>query len=424
LDLFNTTNTPSFEIGTALTIETYDSGNNVVQVGLDPVWQSFAGLREAGVEGTVPNFEFDVYGRVRSLINIPLSVSSNAVVDFVPSIYGVLEDSIRNGNIERGLTVTSNTAAQKLNFETDNFDITLTGAVTGTDTVVHNSNVSIATSFNYVDLDARYINAEGGDTSNGDLRATKFVSKDDLNYYADPAGTSRFADLWVGYNKPSTTVTFGTGVGNMYMYAQGTKLGFLSSTFNFGTYFDTINNSWYVEDGSVFSRNFIDSQDTNYRLNPAGGNSRLLGLNIDTQMLLGSNFLFANSAISTTSGDITINPASGVFSVDNSIITNVSDPVNSLDAVNKQFLDTAIGNLTTGGISIAAETGTVDTVALGEIITFAAGEGINTTVANNQITIAGEIATDTNIGVAKFNVANFTVTGGDVTVTTLDGGTF
>jgi hypothetical protein len=424
LDLFNTTNTPSFEIGTALTIETYDSGNNVVQVGLDPVWQSFVGLREAGVEGTVPNFEFDVYGRVRSLVNIPLSVSSNAVVDFVPSIYGVLEDSIRNGNIERGLTVTSNTAAQKLNFETDNFDITLTGAVTGTDTVVHNSNVSIATSFNYVDLDARYINAEGGDTSNGDLRATKFVSKDDLNYYADPAGTSRFADLWVGYNKPSTTVTFGTGVGNMYMYAQGSKLGFLSSTFNFGTYFDTINNSWYVEDGSVFSRNFIDSQDTNYRLNPAGGNSRLLGLNIDTQMLIGSNFLFANSAISTTSGDITINPASGVFSVDNSIITNVSDPVNSLDAVNKQFLDTAISNLTTGGISIAAETGTVDTVALGEIITFAAGEGINTTVANNQITIAGELATDTNIGVAKFNVANFTVTGGDVTVTTLDGGTF
>ena len=424
LDLFNTTNEPSVEIGTALTIESYDTGNNVVQIGLDPVWNTFTGLRNAGPEGFIPNFEFDVYGRVRSLVNVPLSVSSNAVVDFANSIFEVLEDSVRNGNIERGLTVTSNTASSKLNFETDNFDIELTGAVTGDGTVVHNSNVSIATSFNYVDLDARYINAEGGDTSNGDLRATKFVSKDDLNYYADPQGTSRFADLWVGYNKPSTTLTFGTGSGNMYMFAQGTKLGFLSSTFNFGTYFDNTNNSWYVSDGSVFSRNFIDSQNNNYRVNPAGGNSRILGLNVDTQILLGSNFLFANSAISTTSGDITINPASGVLSVDNSIISNVSDPVNSLDAVNKQSLDTAINNLTTGGIDIAAESGSVDTVALGETITFAAGEGIDTTVSNNQILIAGELASDTNIGVASFNIANFTVTSGDVAVTTLDGGTF
>ena len=424
LDLFNTSNEPSIEIGTGLTISNYDSGNNVTEVSLDPVWNTFTGLRDAGPEGFIPNFEFDVYGRVRSLINIPLSVSSNAVVDFANSIFEVLEDSVRNGNIERGLTVTSNTATGKLNFETDNFDIALTGAVTGDGTVVHNSNVSIATTFNYVDLDARYINAEGGDTSNGDLRATKFVSKDDLSYYADPAGTSRFADLWVGYQKPSTTVTFGTGSGNMYMYAQGTKLGFLSSTFNFGTYFDNTNNSWYVSDGSVYSRNFIDSQNNNYRINPAGGNSKLLGLNVDTQILIGSNFLFANSTISTTTGDITLSPNSNILSVDNSIITNILDPVNSLDAVNKQFLDSAINNLTSGGIQLAAEQGSVDTVALGEIITFAAGEGIDTTVSNNQILIAGELANNTNIGVASFNVANFTVTSGDVTVTTLDGGTF
>ena len=424
LDLFNTSNEPSIEIGTGLTISNYDSGNNVTEVSLDPVWNTFTGLRDAGPEGFIPNFEFDVYGRVRSLINIPLSVSSNAVVDFANSIFEVLEDSVRNGNIERGLTVTSNTASSKLNFETDNFDIALTGAVTGDGTVVHNSNVSIATSFNYVDLDARYLNAVGGDTSDGDLRATKFVSKDDLSYYADPAGTSRFADLWIGYQKPSTTLTFGTGSGNMYMYAQGTKLGFLSSTFNFGTYFDNTNNSWYVEDGSVYSRNFIDSQNNNYRINPAGGNSRLLGLNVDTQILIGSNFLFANSTISTTTGDITLSPNSNILSVDNSIITNILDPVNSLDAVNKQFLESAINNLTSGGIQLAAEQGSVDTVALGELITFAAGEGIDTTVSNNQILIAGELANNTNIGIASFNVANFTVTSGDVTVTTLDGGTF
>jgi len=34
------------------------------------------------------------------------------------------------------------------------------------------------------------------------------------------------------------------------------------------------------------------------------------------------------------------------------------------------------------------------------------------------------LASDSNIGAASFNIANFTVTSGDVALTTLDGGTF
>ena len=141
-------------------------------------------------------------------------------------------------------------------------------------------------------------------------------------------------------------------------------------------------------------------------------------------VIVGAGTKLANNSLSSTTGDLTISPNSNIVSVDNSIITQLLDPVNSLDAVNKQFLDNAINNLTTGGITISAETGTVDTVALGQDILFAAGEGINTTVSNNQILIAGELASDSNIGVASFNIANFTVTSGDVAVTTLDGGTF
>jgi len=210
----------------------------------------------------------------------------------------------------------------------------------------------------------------------------------------------------------------------MYFYALGTQAGFLSSSFNFSTYFDKSNDSWYVKEGDVYSKSFIDQDNNAYKLNPSGYDSRLIQINTDTNVKVGNDTLLANNTLQTTAGGLTLSSFSSSISVDNSIITGLLDPVNSLDAVNKQFLDTSITNLTTGGISISAETGTTDVVALGETIIFAAGEGINTTVTDNQILIAGELASDTNIGVASFNTANFTVTSGDVEVTTLDGGSF
>lgn len=55
-----------------------------------------------------------------------------------------------------------------------------------------------------------------------------------------------------------------------------------------------------------------------------------------------------------------------------------------------------------------------------------AGEAIdlNYVDGSNQLTITAELATTSNPGVATFNADNFTVTSGDVTITTIDGGTF
>jgi hypothetical protein len=75
-------------------------------------------------------------------------------------------------------------------------------------------------------------------------------------------------------------------------------------------------------------------------------------------------------------------------------------------------------------IRLADESSSTGEVYLEDTLEFLAGEGINTIVDNNTIRISGELATTSNIGVASFNTANFAVSSGDVTITTIDGGNF
>ena len=73
-------------------------------------------------------------------------------------------------------------------------------------------------------------------------------------------------------------------------------------------------------------------------------------------------------------------------------------------------------NLANSTITMAASAGSSDAIALGETFTITAGEGIDTTMGTNAVTIAGEDATTSNKGVASFDSNDFSVSSGAVTI--------
>ena len=139
-------------------------------------------------------------------------------------------------------------------------------------------------------------------------------------------------------------------------------------------------------------------------------NSKIDVLNVDNLTLNGNAITSTN-----TNGDITITPnGSGAV-----ILDGLSHP--TADGTAGQFLKTdGSGNLSFGTVvstlSIAADSGSNDSVSTGETITFTGGTGVDTVVSDNTITISGEDASDSNKGIATFNTASFAVSSGDVTI--------
>ncbi len=124
---------------------------------------------------------------------------------------------------------------------------------------------------------------------------------------------------------------------------------------------------------------------------------------------------FSSDDFAVSSGAVTVK-ASGITntqlagSIANAKLSNSSITINGsgVSLGGSVSIDTSF--------TLAADSGSNDSFSTGNTLTFTGGEGIDTTVSDDAITIAGEEATTSNKGVASFSSDNFAVSSGAVTI--------
>src|SRR5210317_25564 len=140
---------------------------------------------------------------------------------------------------------------------------------------------------------------------------------------------------------------------------------------------------------------------------------------INFEQFSGAGQIDAGAALSKTGNQLNVE-------VDNSSIEVSADAlrVKALGITDAMLAGSISSDKLTDPLNFTDESSTQGSVRLGGTLEFLAGEGLNTVALGSTLTISGELASTSNIGVASFTSDNFTVTSGDVTITTIDGGSF
>ena len=195
---------------------------------------------------------------------------------------------------------------------------------------------------------------------------------------------------------------------------------------------DSINSEHYVN-GSIDTAHIADAQVTLAKIANAAANtvivrdansSGVLSAKAvtNTQILIGDGTGFTAAALS---GDVTMTNAGAVTiasqAVENSMLADDAVGADELAAnavVTASIVDANVTNakIANSFVTIGDESSNVFDINLGDEFSIIGGEGVDTTLTGNLLTVAGEDASTSNKGVASFSSDNFAVSSGAVTI--------
>ena len=407
---------PTFDLGRGLELIDLDTPNNTFKFGLDAPMVGSEGMY--GTDGFTPRIRITEDGRIDFATEIPLELQANAIPNFTETSRDIIGLMFTDGTHE-GVTVVNDDPNDVMHIYANDFNIVLDGDLSGQSTVSRLTNTTVtanitadyishvtsdaansgiivthtagpssnsAIELDYTELNTRYITTAGG-TSTEDIIAPRFVDQNDTQFYVDPNGISRLNKVEFGYGSTFAEIKMRDGPGSFsHFYASQGKIGFLNNTYNYASYSDKATGDWVVAK-DVRAEKFVDVDSTSYFLHPGGTDSLLKALQVEDNLVAG-NISVISSTISTTAGDIILDPT-GNLDVNNNLITNVADPVSLQDAATKSYVDSVAQGLRIIPAALAATVANlVATYSLGTL-TDAAG-------ATSAFALDG--VTDWNVG--------------------------